>query len=120
MASSSSSSAHGMPPRYQKVAAKSRWEEQGFFFDDAQANYGLEPIIYKRLSDPYGNAHSARLRTTRACRTSRQKPLPQLLHLQPKITDNPPQPHPWDQHPHHLHLHHLPSLKRQHPSTFSN
>ncbi|KAK8548132.1 hypothetical protein V6N12_061051 [Hibiscus sabdariffa] len=51
MASSSSSSAHGMPPRYQKVAAKSRWEEQGFFFDDAQANYGLEPIIYKRLSD---------------------------------------------------------------------
>ncbi|KAK8652394.1 hypothetical protein V6N13_061412 [Hibiscus sabdariffa] len=40
-----------MPPRYQKVAAKSRWEEQGFFFDDAQANYGLEPIIYKRLSD---------------------------------------------------------------------
>ncbi|KAK8686149.1 hypothetical protein V6N13_125176 [Hibiscus sabdariffa] len=51
MANSSSSSAHGMPPRYQKVAAKSRWEEQGFFFDDAQANYGLEPIIYKRLSD---------------------------------------------------------------------
>ncbi|KAK8572845.1 hypothetical protein V6N12_028885 [Hibiscus sabdariffa] len=51
MASSSSSSAHGMPPRYQKVADKSRWEEQGFFFDDAQANYGLEPIIYKRLSN---------------------------------------------------------------------
>ncbi|KAK8704975.1 hypothetical protein V6N13_048586 [Hibiscus sabdariffa] len=51
MASSSSSSAHGMPPRYQKVPAKNRWEEHGLFFDDAQTNYGLEPIIYKRLSD---------------------------------------------------------------------
>ncbi|KAK8981920.1 hypothetical protein V6N11_072909 [Hibiscus sabdariffa] len=51
MASTSSSSAHDMPPRYQKVATKSRWDEQGFFFDDAQPNYGLEPIIYKRLND---------------------------------------------------------------------
>ncbi|KAK8578733.1 hypothetical protein V6N12_069077 [Hibiscus sabdariffa] len=51
MANSSSSSAHDMPPRYQKIAAKSRWDEQGFFFDDAQPNYGLEPIIYKRLND---------------------------------------------------------------------
>ncbi|KAK8610093.1 hypothetical protein V6N13_026637 [Hibiscus sabdariffa] len=51
MASSSSSSANDMPPIYQKVAAQSRWDEQGFFFDDAQPNYGLEPIIYKRLND---------------------------------------------------------------------
>ncbi|KAK8578696.1 hypothetical protein V6N13_141980 [Hibiscus sabdariffa] len=51
MTSISSSSAHDMPPRYQKVATKSRWDEQGFFFDDAQPNYGLEPIIYKRLND---------------------------------------------------------------------
>ncbi|KAK8716459.1 hypothetical protein V6N13_043766 [Hibiscus sabdariffa] len=51
MASSSSSSARDKPPRYQKVAAKSRWDEQGFLFDDAQPNYGLEPIIYKRLND---------------------------------------------------------------------
>ncbi|KAK8600447.1 hypothetical protein V6N12_050301 [Hibiscus sabdariffa] len=59
MASSSSSSAHDMPPRYQKVAAKSRWDEHGFFFEDAQPNYGLEPIIYKRLND-LGWFHFAR------------------------------------------------------------
>ncbi|KAL4387012.1 hypothetical protein GQ457_09G019470 [Hibiscus cannabinus] len=28
-----------------------KWEEQGFFFDDNLESYGLEPIIYKRLSD---------------------------------------------------------------------
>ncbi|KAK8701750.1 hypothetical protein V6N13_020129 [Hibiscus sabdariffa] len=56
----SSSSAEGMPSnfnqaadrqRYIKIAAKNKWEEQGFYFDDAQPNYGLEPIIYKRLND---------------------------------------------------------------------
>ncbi|KAK8694933.1 hypothetical protein V6N13_072476 [Hibiscus sabdariffa] len=60
MATSSSSSAEGMPPtfssvtvreRYTMVAAKNRWKEQGFFFDDSLENYGLEPIIYNRLSD---------------------------------------------------------------------
>ncbi|KAK8984700.1 hypothetical protein V6N11_020016 [Hibiscus sabdariffa] len=61
MANSSSSSAEGMPPRCGSVAvrerhdkivaAKNRWEEQGFFFDDSLENYGLEPIIYKRLND---------------------------------------------------------------------
>ncbi|KAL4363927.1 hypothetical protein GQ457_04G021320 [Hibiscus cannabinus] len=33
------------------VAAKNKWEEQGFYFDDNLENYGLEPIIYKRLND---------------------------------------------------------------------
>ncbi|KAK8554212.1 hypothetical protein V6N12_031181 [Hibiscus sabdariffa] len=56
----SSSSAEGMPSnfnqasdpqRYIKIAAKNKWEEQGFYFNDAQPNYGLEPIIYKRLND---------------------------------------------------------------------
>ncbi|KAK8662710.1 hypothetical protein V6N13_024601 [Hibiscus sabdariffa] len=57
MATSSSSSAEGMPPRFSSaavqerydkiVAAKNRWEEQWFFFDDSLENYGLEPIIYK-------------------------------------------------------------------------
>ncbi|KAK8655877.1 hypothetical protein V6N13_108442 [Hibiscus sabdariffa] len=61
MATSSSSSADGLPSRFNSiaakeryhniVAAKSRWEEQGFFFNDELENYGLEPIIYKRLSD---------------------------------------------------------------------
>ncbi|KAL4366222.1 hypothetical protein GQ457_05G030280 [Hibiscus cannabinus] len=38
--------------RYNKiVAAKNIWEEQRFFFDDNVENYGLEPIIYKRLND---------------------------------------------------------------------
>ncbi|KAK8701681.1 hypothetical protein V6N13_020062 [Hibiscus sabdariffa] len=55
-----SSSAESMPSnfnqaadrqRYIKIAAKNKWEEQGFYFDDAQPNYGLEPIIYKRLND---------------------------------------------------------------------
>ncbi|KAK8662643.1 hypothetical protein V6N13_024534 [Hibiscus sabdariffa] len=50
----SSSSAKGMPSnfnqaadrqRYIKIAAKNKWEEQGFYFDDAQPNYGLEPIV---------------------------------------------------------------------------
>ncbi|KAK8530848.1 hypothetical protein V6N12_013348 [Hibiscus sabdariffa] len=61
MANSSSSSAEGMPPRFGSaavrerrdkiVAAKNRWEEQGFFLDDSLENYGLEPIIYKRLNN---------------------------------------------------------------------
>ncbi|KAK8652128.1 hypothetical protein V6N13_061150 [Hibiscus sabdariffa] len=61
MATNSSSSADGLPSRfnfaaakerYHKiVVAKSRWEEQGFFFNDGLENYGLEPIIYKRLYD---------------------------------------------------------------------
>ncbi|KAK8583414.1 hypothetical protein V6N13_022120 [Hibiscus sabdariffa] len=37
--------------RYTRMAAKNRWEEQGFFFDDSQENYGLEPTIYRRLSE---------------------------------------------------------------------
>ncbi|KAK8572849.1 hypothetical protein V6N12_028889 [Hibiscus sabdariffa] len=60
MANSSSSSAKVMPrqstneetqARYAMVAAKSQWEEQGFFLDESLANYGLEPIIYRRLSE---------------------------------------------------------------------
>ncbi|KAK8554293.1 hypothetical protein V6N12_031258 [Hibiscus sabdariffa] len=37
--------------RYAMIAAKNRWEEQGFFLDDSQVNYGLEQIIYNRLND---------------------------------------------------------------------
>ncbi|KAK8574419.1 hypothetical protein V6N12_062113 [Hibiscus sabdariffa] len=60
MANTSSSSAEGMPhqhrnpefrARYTMVAAKNRWEEQGFYLDDNQVNYGLEPIIYSRLHE---------------------------------------------------------------------
>ncbi|KAK8574684.1 hypothetical protein V6N12_062373 [Hibiscus sabdariffa] len=60
MATRSSSSVEGMPPRFSSAAvrerytivtAKNRWKEQGFFFDDSLENYGLKPIIYKRLSD---------------------------------------------------------------------
>ncbi|KAK8652158.1 hypothetical protein V6N13_061180 [Hibiscus sabdariffa] len=61
MAHSSSSSAEGLPTRLKNVAARTRnqtivaaknkWEEQGFFLDDHLENYGLEPLIYKRLSD---------------------------------------------------------------------
>ncbi|KAK8716136.1 hypothetical protein V6N13_043454 [Hibiscus sabdariffa] len=60
MAHSSSSSAEGLPSRFRNtaararyniVAAKNKWEEQGFFFDDHLENYRLEPLIYKRLSD---------------------------------------------------------------------
>ncbi|KAK8656944.1 hypothetical protein V6N13_098878 [Hibiscus sabdariffa] len=60
MANSSPSSAEAMPrqttneetqARYAMVAAKSRWEEQGFFLDESLVNYGLEPIIYRRLSE---------------------------------------------------------------------
>ncbi|KAK8518043.1 hypothetical protein V6N12_033035 [Hibiscus sabdariffa] len=46
MATNSSSSA-----RYTMVAAKNRWEEQGFYLDDNQVNYDLEPIIYERLHE---------------------------------------------------------------------
>ncbi|KAK8694444.1 hypothetical protein V6N13_071996 [Hibiscus sabdariffa] len=46
MANNSSSSA-----RYTMVAAKNCWEEQGFYLDDSQGNYSLEPIIYKRLHE---------------------------------------------------------------------
>ncbi|KAL4325300.1 hypothetical protein GQ457_11G025670 [Hibiscus cannabinus] len=61
MATSSSSSAEGLPSRFSSATIKERyhniidakniWEEQGFLFDDALENYGLEPIIYKRLHD---------------------------------------------------------------------
>ncbi|KAK8685737.1 hypothetical protein V6N13_124772 [Hibiscus sabdariffa] len=60
MANSSPSSAEAMPrqttneetqTRYAMVATKSRWEEQGFFLDESLINYGLEPIIYRRLSE---------------------------------------------------------------------
>ncbi|KAK8713224.1 hypothetical protein V6N13_148446 [Hibiscus sabdariffa] len=37
--------------RYTRMAAKNRWEEQGFFFDDGLENYGLEPTIYNRLRE---------------------------------------------------------------------
>ncbi|KAK8605129.1 hypothetical protein V6N13_082585 [Hibiscus sabdariffa] len=37
--------------RYAMVAAKNRWEEQGFFLDDSQVNYGLDQFIYNRLND---------------------------------------------------------------------
>ncbi|KAL4284984.1 hypothetical protein GQ457_16G016170 [Hibiscus cannabinus] len=61
MATNSSSFVEGLPSRfssavikecyYNIVAAKNRWEEQGFLFDEGLENYGLEPIIYKRLYD---------------------------------------------------------------------
>ncbi|KAL4303571.1 hypothetical protein GQ457_10G009350 [Hibiscus cannabinus] len=61
MTTNSSSSAKGLSSQfssaaikehyYNIVAAKNRWEEQGFMFDDNLENYGLEPIIYKRLND---------------------------------------------------------------------
>ncbi|KAK9001766.1 hypothetical protein V6N11_024464 [Hibiscus sabdariffa] len=61
MATSSSSSAEGLASRFSSaaireryhniVSTKNRWEEQGFMFDDVLENYGLEPIIYKRLYD---------------------------------------------------------------------
>ncbi|KAK8619605.1 hypothetical protein V6N13_135887 [Hibiscus sabdariffa] len=61
MVASSSPSAEGMPPQFNSaavqeryhtiVAAKNKWEEQGFLFDDTVEYYGLEPIIYKRLYD---------------------------------------------------------------------
>ncbi|KAK9007229.1 hypothetical protein V6N11_051058 [Hibiscus sabdariffa] len=34
--------------RYALVAAKSRWEEQGFHFDDTLPNYGLEQFVHNR------------------------------------------------------------------------
>ncbi|KAK8628513.1 hypothetical protein V6N13_009100 [Hibiscus sabdariffa] len=37
--------------RYNLVAAKSRWEEQGFHFDDTLPNYGLEQFVYNRLNE---------------------------------------------------------------------
>ncbi|KAL4312323.1 hypothetical protein GQ457_01G026180 [Hibiscus cannabinus] len=37
--------------RYNQVAAKSKWEEQAFFFDDALPNYGLEQFVYNRLRE---------------------------------------------------------------------
>ncbi|KAK8640311.1 hypothetical protein V6N13_008068 [Hibiscus sabdariffa] len=61
IAHSSSSSTDGLPSRFRNavararynniVAAKNKWEEQVFFFDYHLENYGLEPLIYKRLSD---------------------------------------------------------------------
>ncbi|KAL4280920.1 hypothetical protein GQ457_03G015570 [Hibiscus cannabinus] len=37
--------------RYAMVAAKSRWEEQGFHFDDSLPNYGLEQFVHNRLNE---------------------------------------------------------------------
>ncbi|KAK8708661.1 hypothetical protein V6N13_059699 [Hibiscus sabdariffa] len=37
--------------RYKMIAAKNRWEEQGFYLDGSLENYGLEPIIYNRLHE---------------------------------------------------------------------
>ncbi|KAL4360918.1 hypothetical protein GQ457_04G024080 [Hibiscus cannabinus] len=37
--------------RYTMIAAKSRWEEQGFYFDDSQVNYGLEQFVYNRMKE---------------------------------------------------------------------
>ncbi|KAK8564688.1 hypothetical protein V6N12_058271 [Hibiscus sabdariffa] len=37
--------------RYKLVSAKSKWEEQGFHFDDSQPNYGLEQLVYNRLQE---------------------------------------------------------------------
>ncbi|KAK9044675.1 hypothetical protein V6N11_058569 [Hibiscus sabdariffa] len=61
MEHSPSSYAEGLPTRFRNaaagtryqtiIAAKNNWEEQAFFLDDHLENYGLEPLIYKRLSD---------------------------------------------------------------------
>ncbi|KAK8974493.1 hypothetical protein V6N11_063115 [Hibiscus sabdariffa] len=37
--------------RYNLVAAKSKWEEQAFFFDDALLNYGLEQFLHNHLRE---------------------------------------------------------------------
>ncbi|KAK9043312.1 hypothetical protein V6N11_071658 [Hibiscus sabdariffa] len=37
--------------RYAMVAARSKWEEQGFHFDDDLPNYDLEQFVYNRLND---------------------------------------------------------------------
>ncbi|KAK8972278.1 hypothetical protein V6N11_046105 [Hibiscus sabdariffa] len=37
--------------RYTMIAAKNRWEEQGFYFDDSLPNYGLEQFVYNRLNE---------------------------------------------------------------------
>ncbi|KAL4289968.1 hypothetical protein GQ457_14G015960 [Hibiscus cannabinus] len=37
--------------RYTMIAAKNRWEEQGFYFDDRQVNYGLEQFVYNHLNE---------------------------------------------------------------------
>ncbi|KAK8976067.1 hypothetical protein V6N11_000335 [Hibiscus sabdariffa] len=61
MEHSPSSSTEGLPTRFRNAAARTRyqtivtaenkWEEQSFFLDDHLENYGLEPLIYKRLFD---------------------------------------------------------------------
>ncbi|KAK9003629.1 hypothetical protein V6N11_084267 [Hibiscus sabdariffa] len=37
--------------RYTMVAAKNRWEEQGFYFDNILTNYGLEQFLYNQLNE---------------------------------------------------------------------
>ncbi|KAK8681705.1 hypothetical protein V6N13_054107 [Hibiscus sabdariffa] len=54
--------------RYTMVAAKNRWEEQGFFFDDSQVNYGLEQFVYNRLHDLDCNSAGEDHATVRARR----------------------------------------------------
>ncbi|KAL4335962.1 hypothetical protein GQ457_07G007030 [Hibiscus cannabinus] len=38
-------------PKYALVSAKSRWEEQGFYLDDALPNYGLEQFVHNHLRE---------------------------------------------------------------------
>ncbi|KAK9003724.1 hypothetical protein V6N11_084356 [Hibiscus sabdariffa] len=45
------SNPHMASARYAMVSAKSRWEEQGFHFDDSLPNYGLEKFVYNRLNE---------------------------------------------------------------------
>ncbi|KAK8644726.1 hypothetical protein V6N13_124026 [Hibiscus sabdariffa] len=37
--------------RYAMVSAKSRWEEQGFQFDNTLPNYGPEQFVYNRINE---------------------------------------------------------------------
>ncbi|KAK8713233.1 hypothetical protein V6N13_148455 [Hibiscus sabdariffa] len=37
--------------RYALVVARSRWEEQGFHFNDNLPNYSLEQFLYNRLNE---------------------------------------------------------------------
>ncbi|KAK8574399.1 hypothetical protein V6N12_062093 [Hibiscus sabdariffa] len=37
--------------RYSMIAVNNRWEEQDFYFDDSQPNYGMEQFVYNRLNE---------------------------------------------------------------------
>ncbi|KAK9036816.1 hypothetical protein V6N11_021743 [Hibiscus sabdariffa] len=45
------SNPHMASARYTLVAAKSRWEEQSFHFDDSLPNYSLEQFVHNRLNE---------------------------------------------------------------------